>query len=139
MSRNEAPVWGLRSDLYYCQAVAGLLMWGALSDERTDLSFTIAMALASALIFGSESRGTQDHILLSQIRDSPFRRLLFFFDEFLIIVGFSLYGLGTDHSTENTSVAQQWIHANHIEDTFCGTGSIVACVYCGFCLEIGRL
>jgi hypothetical protein len=27
---------------YYCQALAGLLIWGALSDERTGLSFTIA-------------------------------------------------------------------------------------------------
>jgi hypothetical protein len=27
---------------YYCQTVAGLFMWGAVSDERTDLSFTIA-------------------------------------------------------------------------------------------------
>jgi hypothetical protein len=51
-------------------------MWGALSDERTDLLFTV--------ILGSESHGTHD-ILLSQIRDSPtldgqigfhFRRLL---------------------------------------------------------------
>jgi hypothetical protein len=31
---------------------------------------------ASAVIFGSESRGTRDHILLFQIRDFPFRRLL---------------------------------------------------------------
>jgi hypothetical protein len=29
------------------------------------------LALASAVILGSESRGTHDHILLSQIRDSP--------------------------------------------------------------------
>jgi hypothetical protein len=36
---NKAPIWGLRPDLYYCQTVAGLLMWGALSDERTGLSF----------------------------------------------------------------------------------------------------
>jgi hypothetical protein len=36
-----APIWGLRSDFCYCQTVAGLLMWGALSDERTGLSFTI--------------------------------------------------------------------------------------------------
>jgi hypothetical protein len=36
---NKAPIWGLRPDLYYCQTVAGLLMWGALSDERTSLSF----------------------------------------------------------------------------------------------------
>jgi hypothetical protein len=39
---NKAPVWGLRPDFYYCQPVAGLSMWGALSDERTGLSFTIA-------------------------------------------------------------------------------------------------
>jgi hypothetical protein len=49
---------------------------GALSDERTGLSFTIAPALASADIFGSDSHGTRDYNLLSQIRDFPFRRLL---------------------------------------------------------------
>jgi hypothetical protein len=38
-SWNKAPIWGLRQDLYYCQTVAGLLMWGALSDERAGLSF----------------------------------------------------------------------------------------------------
>jgi hypothetical protein len=37
----QAPIWGLWPDFYYCQTVAGLLMWGALSDERTGLSFTI--------------------------------------------------------------------------------------------------
>jgi hypothetical protein len=31
----------------------------------------LLLALASAVILGSESRGTHDHILLSQIRDSP--------------------------------------------------------------------
>jgi hypothetical protein len=62
--------------IHYCQTVAGLLMWGALSDERTVLSFPIAAGLASAIIFGSESRGIHDHILLSQIRDFTFRRLL---------------------------------------------------------------
>jgi hypothetical protein len=39
LSWNKAPIWGLRPDLYYCQTVAVLLMWGALSDERTGLSF----------------------------------------------------------------------------------------------------
>jgi hypothetical protein len=39
LSWNKAPIWGLRPDLYYCQTVAGLLMWGALSDKRTGLSF----------------------------------------------------------------------------------------------------
>jgi hypothetical protein len=47
-------------------------MWGALSDERTGLSFTIAAGLASTIIVGSESHGTRDHTLLSQIRDLPF-------------------------------------------------------------------
>jgi hypothetical protein len=31
----------------------------------------LLLALSSAVILGSESRGTHDHILLSQIRDSP--------------------------------------------------------------------
>jgi hypothetical protein len=35
-------MWGAIPDFYYCQTVAGLLMWGALSDERTCLSFIIA-------------------------------------------------------------------------------------------------
>jgi hypothetical protein len=42
LSWNKAPFWGLRPDLYYCLTVVGLLIWGALSDERTDLSFVIA-------------------------------------------------------------------------------------------------
>jgi hypothetical protein len=35
------------------------------------LSITIAAALASAVILRYESPGTHDHILRSQIRDSP--------------------------------------------------------------------
>jgi hypothetical protein len=73
LSWNKAPIWGLRPDLDYCLTVAGLLIWGALSDERTGVPFALLLVLASAVIFGSESRG---HILLSQIRDFPFRRLL---------------------------------------------------------------
>jgi hypothetical protein len=34
------------------------------------------LVLASAVIYGSESRGTRDHILLYQIGDFPFCRLL---------------------------------------------------------------
>jgi hypothetical protein len=45
------------------EQIVGLLVWGALSDERTGLSFTIAD--------GPCQLGTHDHILLSQIRDSP--------------------------------------------------------------------
>jgi hypothetical protein len=36
----------------------------------------LLLVLASAVIFESEFHGTRDHILLSQIRDIPFRRLL---------------------------------------------------------------
>jgi hypothetical protein len=42
LSWCQAPIWGLRQDFYYRQTVDGLLMWGALSDERTGLSFTTA-------------------------------------------------------------------------------------------------
>jgi hypothetical protein len=38
----------------------------------------LLLALTSAIILGSESGGTGDHILLSQILDFPFRRLLRF-------------------------------------------------------------
>jgi hypothetical protein len=36
----------------------------------------LPLALARSVILGFESRGTGDHILLSQIRDFPFRHLL---------------------------------------------------------------
>jgi hypothetical protein len=39
---NKAFTGGLRPNFYYCQTVTGFLMWGALSDERTDLPFTVA-------------------------------------------------------------------------------------------------
>jgi hypothetical protein len=42
LSWNKAPIWGLRQHFYYCQTVAGFLMWGSISDERTGLSFTNA-------------------------------------------------------------------------------------------------
>jgi hypothetical protein len=42
LSWNKAPIWGLQPDLDYCLTVVGLLIWGALSDERTGLSFAIS-------------------------------------------------------------------------------------------------
>jgi hypothetical protein len=42
LSWNKAPIWDLRPDFYYRQTVGGLLIWCALSDERTGLPFTIA-------------------------------------------------------------------------------------------------
>jgi hypothetical protein len=76
LSWNKAPVWGLRPDFYFCQTVSGLLMWGAFSDERTGLSFTNAPGPRQRSHFRVQSRGTRDHILLSEIRDFNFRPLL---------------------------------------------------------------
>jgi hypothetical protein len=42
LSLCQAPIWGPRPHFCYCQTVPGLLTWGAYSDERTDLPFTIA-------------------------------------------------------------------------------------------------
>jgi hypothetical protein len=50
---------------------------GALSLTRRRICrLQLLLALASAVILGSESRGTRYHILLSQIQNFPFRRLL---------------------------------------------------------------
>jgi hypothetical protein len=51
--------------------------YGARSLTRgRDCRLQLLLVLASTIIFKSESRGTRDHILLSQIRDFHFRRLL---------------------------------------------------------------
>jgi hypothetical protein len=50
---------------------------GVLSLTREQVCrLQLLLALASTIIFGSESCGTRDRILLSQIWDFPFRRLL---------------------------------------------------------------
>jgi hypothetical protein len=41
LSWCQGPISRSRPNFYCCQTVACLLMWGDLSDERTDLSFTI--------------------------------------------------------------------------------------------------
>jgi hypothetical protein len=78
LSWNKAPIWGLRPNFYYCQTDAALLMWGVHSDERTEL----LLVLASAVILGSESLGSRDHVLLSQIRD------------FLFVASYDSHGYG---------------------------------------------
>jgi hypothetical protein len=97
-------IWGSWPDIYYCWTVTALFLWGALSDERTGLSFVYA----SGVFLGSESLGTRDHILLSEFRDFHFRRLLrlaglrWRYSNPLRYSVTSLYSRGTDH-TENTS------------------------------------
>jgi hypothetical protein len=76
LSWNITPIWGLRPDLDYSQTVAGLLMWGVLSDERTGLSFLCAAGPCQRSVSRVRVHGTWDLILLSQIWDFPFRRLL---------------------------------------------------------------
>jgi hypothetical protein len=39
LSWCQAPIWDLRPDFFFCLTVAGLLKWGALSDDRTGLPF----------------------------------------------------------------------------------------------------
>jgi hypothetical protein len=70
LSWNKEPILGLRPDFYYCQTIPSLLLWGALSDEGTGLSFTIVPGPRQL------SRGTRDSILLSQIGYFHFPRLL---------------------------------------------------------------
>jgi hypothetical protein len=41
-SWNKAPIRGFWPYFYHCQTVAGLLVWSAFSDERTDVSITVA-------------------------------------------------------------------------------------------------
>jgi hypothetical protein len=49
---------GSRPDLNYCLTVAGLLIWGALSDERTGLSFAIATGPRQRYHFWDEHQFT---------------------------------------------------------------------------------
>jgi hypothetical protein len=73
---NKASIWGLRPDFYYCQTVADLLMWGALSDERTALSFTITAGTRRRNRSRVRVPWDSRPILLPQIRDFLFCRLL---------------------------------------------------------------
>jgi hypothetical protein len=65
------------------EAVTGLLLWGALSVERTDL---LLLGLASAVILESEFRRTHYPFFASYLRIHQFGLLLF-----------SLYSLDTGH------------------------------------------
>jgi hypothetical protein len=107
----------------------------------------VLLVLASAVFLGSESLGTyclrfETSLFVasydSQGHGGGIRSRLHTGIQLLLALA-SLYRLGSDHSTENISVAQQWIYANHIKDTSCYPGSIVACVYCRPCLEMGLL
>jgi hypothetical protein len=76
-SWNKASIWGLWPDfLFYFQTVAGFFLWALFLTRGRLRRLQLLLALASADIFGSDSHGTRDNNLLSQILDFSFRRLL---------------------------------------------------------------
>jgi hypothetical protein len=116
-------IWISWPDIYYCLTVT-VLFCGALSLRRGRVCLLyILLALARAVFLGSESLWTRDHILLSQIWDLNFCRLLRLAGSGwrystppphgfnLSYNGSSLYRLRTDH-VENTThmIATQPAH-----------------------------
>jgi hypothetical protein len=114
-----------------------------LSLTRRRLSFIIGVFLANLVILGSESRGTRDHILLSQIRDFSSRRLLQLAGLRWRYSTPPLYGVVYSSSqsqgniaTDSQSVRKSWCRAlsgarDHIfiivwqlQPCFCGTPSL---------------
>jgi hypothetical protein len=65
LSLGIEPHLGLMTKYLLLFDSYGLVVWGAFSDERTDVSFIYAAGLASLVFLGFESFGTRDHILLS--------------------------------------------------------------------------
>jgi hypothetical protein len=59
--------FGAYDQIFITCVTVTVFLWGALPDERTGLSLYMLLALASAVFLWSESLGTRDHILLSQI------------------------------------------------------------------------
>jgi hypothetical protein len=76
LSWNKAPILGLRPD-FFTRRQLRVCWCGAFSLTRGRVCrLHLLLVLASALIFGTECRGTRDLILLSQIRDFLLRRFL---------------------------------------------------------------
>jgi hypothetical protein len=67
----SAHIWRPWLIFFFCLITGGVLMWGALSDERMGLNLLLQLllGLARAVIIGSKSCSTHVHILL--IWDSP--------------------------------------------------------------------
>jgi hypothetical protein len=65
-----STIWGRTLHFYFSLTVVGLLMWGAHSDGGLVCPLQLLLTLASAVVLGSESSGTHEHIFLPLIRDS---------------------------------------------------------------------
>jgi hypothetical protein len=107
LSWNKAPIRGLTTKLLLVRQLR--VCWcGALSLTRgRECRLQFLLALASAVILGSEPRGNRYHIFLPQIPDFPFCRLL-------RLAGLRWkYSLCTDlvHTSEtfyNFGMTEQW-------------------------------
>jgi hypothetical protein len=69
LSWNKSLIWVLRSDFITLRQIRVCWCWTLFLTRGR-------VCRLHAVILGSESRGTRDHILLSQIRNFHFRRLL---------------------------------------------------------------
>jgi hypothetical protein len=68
----QSPSWGLEPDFFFTVRLFPVFWCGALSLTRERVyRLQLLLVLARAVIFGSESRRTPDHILLPLIRDYP--------------------------------------------------------------------
>jgi hypothetical protein len=77
LSWNKALIWVLPPDFFITVRQMQVCWCGAFSlTRRRVCRLQLLLALVSAVILGSESYGTRDNILLSQIRDFHFLRLL---------------------------------------------------------------
>jgi hypothetical protein len=68
----SSPIWGSWPDIYYSLTVTVLFLWDTLSDRGPVSVLYMLLVLVSVVCLGSESLGTRDNILLSQIWDSFF-------------------------------------------------------------------
>jgi hypothetical protein len=107
LSWNKVPILGLRPDFYYCLLQFRVCWYGAPSLTRKRICrLQLLLALASAVFLGPQSRGTRDHILLSQIRDLPFRRLL-------RLTGLRwMYSIPPPHGIELSSKSKSKLHCD---------------------------
>jgi hypothetical protein len=67
---------GAYDQIFITVRVLWVCWYGTLSLTRGRVCSLQLLLVLGSVIFGSESRGTRDHILLCQIRDFPFRHLV---------------------------------------------------------------
>jgi hypothetical protein len=68
----SCSVWGPKTKFFVTVRQLRVCRCGAPSRQRRRVChLQLLLALANTFILGSETRGTHDYILLSQIRDSP--------------------------------------------------------------------